>query len=62
MEYCTNKKCTAYFKTDESGDTVIESKLDHNHKKDVQYIMVRQVIRNSLKEKHKMRFVNGHLN
>jgi len=43
---CTNKKCKAYFKTDESGDTVIENKLDHNHEKDVQDIMVRQVIRN----------------
>lgn len=48
---CTNKKCKAYFKIGESGDTVIENKLDHNHEKDVQDIMVRQVIRNSLKRK-----------
>ena len=33
---CTNKKCKAYLKTDESGDLVIENKLDHNdHEKDV---------------------------
>jgi hypothetical protein len=37
-------------KTDGNGDTVIESKLKHNHEKDKQDIMVRQVIRNSLRE------------
>lgn len=37
-------------KTNESGDTVIESKLEHNHEKE-QNIMVRLVIRNSLKRK-----------
>lgn len=50
---CTKKKknCKSYMKTDKSGNIILESHLNHNHEKDEHDIMVRQVIRNSVKRK-----------
>lgn len=38
-------------KTDQSGNSIIESHLHYNHEKYEQDIMVRQVIRNLIKKK-----------
>lgn len=36
-------------KVDKSGNNILENHFDHNHKKNEHGIMVRQVIRNSVK-------------
>lgn len=49
--YQKKKNCKSYMKTDKSGNIILESHLNHNHEKDEHDIMVRQVIRNSVKRK-----------
>ena len=48
---CTKQNCKSFMKTDLSGNTVIESHLEHNYENDKQDIMVRQIIRNSVRRK-----------